>query len=89
MIPLFLIPPSSLPGFRFPSPCLSALGLALLQHLLDDLLLFDEKCPDDALLDAVAAPRAAVRALHCLLGVRDLGVFTGSQSRDLVNYQYR
>jgi len=46
-------------------------------------LLLDEESPDDAVPDAVAAPRAAVRALDGLLGLGDLGILVGAESGDL------
>lgn len=62
------------------------LGLALLlQDLLDDLLLLDEERPDDAVPDAVTAPRAAVRALDSLLGLGDLGILAGAKSGNLLS----
>jgi hypothetical protein len=60
------------------------LGLALLlEHLLDNLLLLNEEGPDNAVPDTVAAPRAAVRTLDGLLGLGELGVLVGAESRDL------
>ena len=71
----------------FHTPCRSTglflLALLLLQHLLDDLLLLDQEGAHDAVPHAVAAPRTAVRALHRLLGLGDLGVLAGPESRDL------
>jgi hypothetical protein len=55
----------------------------LLQHLLDNLLLFDQERTDDAIPHAVTASRAAVCALHRLLGLGDLRVLARSESRDL------
>lgn len=66
-------------------PCTSLfllLGL-LLQHLLDDLLLLDKEGTDNAVLDAVGAPRAAIGPVDGLLGLRDLRVLAGSEGRDL------
>lgn len=61
--------------------------LRLLQHLFDNLLLLDQERAHDALLDAVGAARATVRARHCLLRPRDLRVFTRAQRRDLKQKQ--
>lgn len=55
----------------------------LLEHLLHDLLLLNEEGADDAVLDAVGAPGAAVRPADGLLGLRDLGVLAGSEGGDL------
>ena len=65
------------------TPSLFLLLSLLLQHLLDDLLLLDQEGADDAVLDAVGAPRATVRAADGLLGLRDLGVLAGSEGGDL------
>ena len=61
---------------------LLALAL-LLQHLLDDLLLLDQEGTHDAVPDAVAAPRATVRALDGLLGLGDGCVLAGPEGGDL------
>lgn len=70
------------PLFPFSTHLFLLLGL-LLQHLLHDLLLLDEEGADDAVLHAVGAPRAAVRAADGLLGLRDLGVLAGSEGGEL------
>lgn len=57
--------------------------LLLLQNLLDDLLLLDQEGADDAVPDAVTASRTTVGALDGLLGLGDLGVLAGTESRDL------
>jgi hypothetical protein len=70
------IPPSSahlLPG---------ALGLALLEHLLDDLLLLDQESTNDAVLDTVGAARATIGTGDSLLGLGDGGVLPGAEGRD-------
>lgn len=61
---------------------LAALVL-LLENLLDNLLLLDKERADDAVPDAVTASRATVRPLDGLLGLGDVGVLAGAQSRDL------
>lgn len=57
--------------------------LRLLENLLDNLLLLNQESADNAVLDAVAAARATVGAVDSLLGTRQLGVFTGPESRNL------
>lgn len=52
-------------------------------YLLDDLLLLDEESTNDAVLHAVGAARATVRTLDGLLGLGDLGILSGAESRDL------
>jgi hypothetical protein len=62
---------------------LALLLLRLLEHLLDDLLLLNEECSDNTVLDAVRAAGATVRTLDGLLGLGDGGVLAGSEGRDL------
>lgn len=62
---------------------LTLLLLRLLEDLLDDLLLLDEEGADDAVLDAVGAPRTTVGTLDGLLGAGDGGVLVGTEGRDL------
>jgi hypothetical protein len=57
--------------------------LRLLENLLDDLLLLNQEGADNAVLDAVTASGTTVGARDVLLGTRNLGVFTGSESRNL------
>jgi hypothetical protein len=45
------------------------LRLSLLQYLLDDLLLLDQKGPHDSVPHAIPTSRSAVGASHGLLGV--------------------
>jgi hypothetical protein len=52
----------------------SLLLLALLEHLLDNLLLLDQESTNDAVLDAVGASRASICALDGLLWLGDIGV---------------
>ena len=64
---------------------LSALGrlLALLEHLLYNLLLFDEECSHNPVLDTVCAAGAAVGSLNGLCWARDGGILAGPERRDL------
>jgi len=55
----------------------------LLENLLDNLLLLDKERADDAVPDTVTASRTTVRPLDSLLGLGDIGVLAGAQSRDL------
>lgn len=57
--------------------------LRLFEHLLDDLLLLNQECPDNAVADTVATSRSSVGALDGLLWAGDLGVLAGSESWDL------
>jgi len=51
--------------------------------LLDDLLLLDQECADDAVADAVGTARATVGALDGLCGLRDLGILARAESGNL------
>ena len=44
--------------------------LLLESHLFDDLLLLDQECPDNAVLDHPVAEVASIDAVHCLGGSR-------------------
>lgn len=59
--------------------------LCLLEHLLDDLLLLNQEGSDDTISHAVAASRATVCALHGLLWSGGGGIFSGSESWDLLD----
>lgn len=90
-----LFSPSACPGESITETiqkvifCLALLGgaggllLRLLEDLLDDLLLLDQECTDDAVLDAVGAAGTTVGTRDVLLGTRDLSVLTGAEGRDL------
>jgi len=56
----------------------------LLQHLLHNLLLLDEEGADDPVLDTATASRSAVGTVDALLGLGNLGILAGSESRDLL-----
>ena len=62
---------------------LAPLRLALLEDLLDNLLLLDQKSTGDTVTNAVSTSRAAVRALDGLVGAGESGVFTRSLCWDL------
>lgn len=62
---------------------LALLVLGLLEHLLDDLLLLNQESSDNTVSHAVGASRAAICALHGLLGSGGGGVFSGSEGWDL------
>jgi len=64
---------------------LAPLRLALLEDLLDDLLLLDQESAGDTVTNAVSTSRATVRALDSLVGARECGVFTGSLCWDLLS----
>lgn len=64
-------------------PRLTLLLLGLLEDLLDNLLLLNQESADDAVLDAVGAPRATVGTLNGLLGARDGGILVGAEGRNL------
>ncbi len=66
---------------------LTLLCLVLLQHLLHDFLLLDQKCPYDPILDTVRTPRSSICALYGFLGLGDFGVFAGAKSGDLETKQ--
>lgn len=57
--------------------------LLLLEHLLDNLLLLDQKGSDNAVTDATAASRATIGTLNSLLGLRDLRVLSRSEGGNL------
>jgi hypothetical protein len=63
---------------------LRALLLRLFEHLLHNLLLLDQECAYDAVLDAVGAPRATVGTLNGLLWAGDLCVLARSEGGDLL-----
>ena len=58
--------------------------LTLLEHLLHNLLLLDQKRPDHPILDAIRTSRSSVRALDGFLGLGDVGVFAGPEGGDLL-----
>jgi len=58
--------------------------LTLLEHLLHNLLLLDQKRPDHSILDAIRTSRSSVRALDGFLGLGDVGVFAGPEGGDLL-----
>ncbi len=58
--------------------------LTLLEHLLHNLLLLDQKRPDHPILDAIRTSRSSVRALDGFLGLGDVGVFAGAEGGDLL-----
>jgi len=61
-------------------------GLLLLLLRLDDLLhnlgLFHQECTENALLDAVAAPRTTICSPYRLLALGNRGVLAGTKGRD-------
>jgi len=59
------------------SPC-----LGLLEHLLDNLLLLDQECAHNTVLDAVGASGTTVRTLDGLLWAGDCGIFARSECRN-------
>lgn len=63
---------------------LMLLLLTLLEHLLHNLLLLDQKRPDHPILDAIRTSRSSVRALDGFLGLGDVGVFAGPEGGDLL-----
>jgi hypothetical protein len=62
---------------------LALLLLRLLQHLLDDLLFFDQESTNDSVPDTVGASGATVGTLNGLLWSGCSGIFSGSKSWDL------
>lgn len=58
------------------------LGLLLLQHSLDNLLLLNQESSNNSLLHTVGTSGTTVSSRHSLVGLGDLGVFSGSQSGD-------
>jgi len=66
---------------------LRPLLLRLFEHLLHDLLLLDQECANDAVLDAVGAPGTTVGTLYGLLWAGDLCVFTWSESGNALKLQ--
>jgi hypothetical protein len=63
---------------------LMLLLLTLLEHLLHNLLLLDQKRPHNSILDAIRTSRSSVRALDGFLGLGDVGVFAGAEGGDLL-----
>jgi hypothetical protein len=61
---------------------LSLLLLRLLKHLLDNLLLLDQECANDTVLDTSGASRSTVGSLDSLLWAGDVGVFAWSEGWD-------
>ena len=68
---------------------LALLLLGLLEHLLDDLLLLNQEGANDAVPDAVGAPRTTIGALDGLLGAGDGGVLAGTEGRNLLDVHQR
>ncbi len=66
---------------------LTLLCLVLLQHLLHNFLLLDQKRPHDPILHTVRTPRSSICALYGFLGLGDFGVFAGAESGDLETKQ--
>jgi len=64
---------------------LAPLRLALLEHLLDNLLLLNQESTGDAVTDAVATSRTTVCALDSLLGARETCVLARPLGGDLLN----
>jgi hypothetical protein len=67
---------------NLPTPTLPRLSLRLLvvlEHLLDNLLLLDEECADDAVLDTSGTSRSSVCALNGLLWLGEVGVLSGTE----------
>ena len=62
---------------------LAFLRLTLLENLLHDLLLLNQKRPDNPILDTIRTSRAAIGSLYGFLWAGDAGVFPGSESGDL------
>jgi hypothetical protein len=54
-------------------------------YLLDDLLLLNQECPDNAILDHPVAEVASIDAVHCLGGPRQpfIAHFFWSEGLDL------
>ena len=61
-------------------------SLLILEHLLDNLLLLNQEGTDNAVANAVAAPRTTVGTLDGLLGLADGGILAGTESGDLERY---
>lgn len=72
----YLIGPPLIPSHLF------LLGSGFLKDLLYDLLLLDQERTYNAVLDTVGAARTTVSTLNGLLGLGDLGVLAGAESRD-------
>lgn len=55
----------------------------LLHQLLHQFLLLDEECPHNSILDAISAAGSTVCTLYIFLILREAGIFTRTQARNL------
>jgi len=65
---------------------LSLLLATLFEHLLHDLLLFDQESAHYPILYAVGTARTTIGTLDSLLGAGDCGIFAGTECRNACKF---